>query len=190
VMATGISGLAYVPAELSAITPDGPSPAALVSHSSQHSNLSGFAGQEVAVIGAGQSALESAALLHEAGAHVTILVRKSVRFGSPPKERSNSFTAMVPRPRSPLGPTWRIYPFSHAPAAFRYLPPDERLRLVARVLGPLGAWWLRDRVVGQIPILNEHPVREVALDGNKVVLSPACADGRHSKLKVDHLIAA
>jgi hypothetical protein len=36
-----------------------------------------FAGKRVAVIGAGQSALESAALLHEAGAHVEVIARQT-----------------------------------------------------------------------------------------------------------------
>ena len=40
----------------------------LVSHAADHSDLSLFAGRSVIVVGAGQSALESAALLSEAGA--------------------------------------------------------------------------------------------------------------------------
>jgi lysine/ornithine N-monooxygenase len=190
VVATGISGLAHVPDELASMTPAGPSPTARVSHSSQHSNLSAFAGRKVAVIGAGQSALESAALLHEAGADAVVLARRPARFGFPPKEPSGRLAAMFPQPHSPLGPTWRIYPFSHAPALFRYLPPETRLRLVARVLGPLGAWWLRDRVVGQVPILNEHAVRHAERDGDGVLLSMSCADGQRSTLRVDHVLAA
>src|SRR5579864_1996087 len=45
-------------------------PPELVTHSSEHRDLARFAGAEVVVVGAGQSALESAALLHEAGARV------------------------------------------------------------------------------------------------------------------------
>ena len=33
---------------------------------------------------------------------------------------------MLPEPNSPLGPTWRIYPFSHAPFMFRYLPAETQ----------------------------------------------------------------
>ena len=50
-------------------------PARLVSHASAHRDLGTFAGKRVLVLGGGQSALESAALLHEAGAVVEVLVR-------------------------------------------------------------------------------------------------------------------
>ncbi|HWM99223.1 MAG TPA: FAD/NAD(P)-binding protein, partial [Streptosporangiaceae bacterium] len=69
VMASGLNGFAHVPQELAtAAGQQGLKPEGLVSHSSQHRDLSRFAGRDVAVIGAGQSALESAALLHESGA--------------------------------------------------------------------------------------------------------------------------
>jgi lysine/ornithine N-monooxygenase len=190
VVATGISGGAHIPDELAALTPGGPSGEALVSHSSQHRTLSSFADRKVAVIGAGQSALESAALLHEGGADAAVLVRRSARFGSRPKHPSNRVTALLPQPRSPLGSTWRIYPFSHAPGYFRYLPQQTRLRLVARVLGPLGAWWLRDRVVGLVPVLDGHAVLRAELDGDGVLLSTSCPDGKHAFMRVDHVLAA
>ena len=56
-------------------------PAAQASHCYEGRQLAGFAGKRVAVIGAGQSALESAALLHEAGAEVEVLARiESLRW--------------------------------------------------------------------------------------------------------------
>lgn len=190
VVATGISGLAYVPGELAGIVPGGPSAGGLVSHSSQHDNLAGFRGARVAVIGAGQSALESAALLHEAGAAATVLARGTARFGTPPANPTNPFLEKLPQPHSPLGPTWRIYPFSHAAGLFPYLPAETRLRLVKRVLGPLGAWWLADRVVGRVPILNEHAVRGATQEADGIALATSCADGHHSTLRVDHVLAA
>ena len=190
VVATGITGLAHVPDALVPITPGGPSATGPVSHSSQHSNLAAFGGAKVAVIGAGQSALESAALLHEAGAQATVLARRTARFGTPPKQPASGLAARLPQPRSPLGPTWRIYPFSHAAPLFPYLPPETRLRLVRQVLGPLGAWWLHDRVVGQVPILDQHAVLSATLDGNEVLLRTSCEDGQHGTLRFDHVIAA
>src|SRR2546422_3130333 len=50
-------------------------PAELCSHSSDHSDLSPFAGRRVAVVGGGQSALECAVLLLEAGADVEVIIR-------------------------------------------------------------------------------------------------------------------
>ena len=46
-----------------------------VSHCYEGRKISEFAGKRVAVIGAGQSALESAALLHEAGSEVELIAR-------------------------------------------------------------------------------------------------------------------
>jgi FAD-dependent urate hydroxylase len=190
VMAGGMADYAYVPEELAAAAPAGPSPAAAVSHSSQHHDLSGFAGQDVAVIGAGQSALESAALLHEAGAKVQVLARGQARFGSPPKPAARGPARLLPRPHSPLGPTWRIYPFSHAAGFFRYLPAQTRLDLVKRVLGPLGAWWLRDRVEGRIPIRQGLRIRHAKQEGSKVLLTLESAAGQPTELEVGHVIAA
>ena len=69
-------------------------PRAVRSHSYEHADLAGFAGLRTAVIGSGQSALESAALLREAGANVEVLARApSIRWlgelsGSAPASRS------------------------------------------------------------------------------------------------------
>jgi FAD-dependent urate hydroxylase len=190
VMASGLNGFAHVPPVLAAATGEqGVGPESLVSHSSQHRDLSGFAGREVAVIGAGQSALESAALLHEIGATVQVLARGQVRWGLPPKPPRDGLLGMLPEPNSPLGPTWRIYPFSHAPFMFRYLPTDTRIKLVRRVLGPLGAYWLRERVDGQLPVLDGHRVTAARSDGGKIALTVASAAGTKD-LSVDHVIAA
>ena len=61
VIATGMSHRAYIPAALAQL------PAELLSHSGTHRELSGFKRRDVTVIGGGQSALETAALLQEAG---------------------------------------------------------------------------------------------------------------------------
>jgi cation diffusion facilitator CzcD-associated flavoprotein CzcO len=191
VMANGLNGFAHVPSELAAAVggPDGLSPRGLVSHSSQHDNLSMFAGKEVAVVGAGQSALEDAALLHESGASVRVLVRGQARWGLPPKPARTGALSVLPEPNSPLGPTWRIYPFSHAPFMFRYLPEQTRINLVRSVLGPLGAWWLRERVDGKLPVQEGHRVTAVRAADGKAVLTVAAAAGS-SELAVDHVIAA
>ena len=97
VIASGLTSFSYIPPELAAAAPEGPSPAGPVSHSSQHTDLSGFAGRAVAVVGGGQSALEGAALLHEAGAQVTVLVRGTARFGDPPREPATGLMSLLPR---------------------------------------------------------------------------------------------
>src|SRR5271169_14733 len=69
VVAGGISPFATRPAEFSGI------PSALASHTSEHNDLRRFKGQRVVVIGAGQSALESAALFKEAGIEAEVIGR-------------------------------------------------------------------------------------------------------------------
>ena len=69
VIATGVLPYAYIPDELSSLPPE------LVTHASEHHDLSRFKGRRVAVLGAGQSALETSALLHELGADVQVVAR-------------------------------------------------------------------------------------------------------------------
>ncbi len=69
VIATGIASFAWRPRQFNAVPPT------LASHSSEHRDFGRFAGRRVAVVGGGQSALESAALLHESGAAVEVIVR-------------------------------------------------------------------------------------------------------------------
>ncbi|MEV0112037.1 FAD-dependent oxidoreductase [Streptomyces sp. NPDC050844] len=186
VVATGLSGLAQLPPELAAAVPDGPTPTGPVSHSSQHHDLSRFSGRDLIVVGAGQSALETAALAAEAGANVRVVARGkgSVGFGAPPWEQPRL------RPESPFGRAWSLYAISYYPHPYRYLPPQARHFLVRRILGPLGAWWLRDRFEGKV---ETHEVRRVASadvrDGSPV-LRVETLGGRTRELSADHVMAA
>jgi lysine/ornithine N-monooxygenase len=189
VVASGLAGFARVPAGLAAVSPEGPSRDGLISHSSQHHQLARFSGQRIAVIGAGQSALESAALLHESGAQVELIARRPVRFGELP-HLDQEHRGLLTSPRTPLGPAWGLYPFSHWAGAFRFLPARTRRHLVRQVLGPLGAWWLKDRVVGQFPIHDGYHLEAVQRVGDLAILELATAGGHRIKVRADHVIAA
>src|SRR5207249_4359463 len=69
VVAAGLEPFPFRPPEFEGL------PGALASHSMEHRDFSSFAGQRVAVIGGGQSAMEAAAFLNEAGAEVESIVR-------------------------------------------------------------------------------------------------------------------
>ena len=70
VVAVGVEHFAYAcPTQLAGL------PSSVCTHSSAHTDLAVFRDQEVIVVGAGQSALESAALLHENGADVQLVAR-------------------------------------------------------------------------------------------------------------------
>ncbi|MFF7642069.1 FAD-dependent oxidoreductase [Streptomyces canus] len=186
VVATGLSGLSHLPPELSAAAPDGPAPTGPVSHSSQHHDLSRYSGKELIVVGAGQSALETAVLAAEAGAQVRVVARGrgSVDFGAPPWKQPRL------RPESPFGRAWSLWALTHYPHPYRRLPAGARHYLVRRVLGPLGAWWLRDRFEGKVQVTEvDRILKADTADGRPTleVLTPAKSPDR---LGADHVIAA
>ncbi|MER5944042.1 NAD(P)-binding domain-containing protein [Streptomyces sp. NPDC001928] len=185
VVATGLSGLAHLPPELAGAAPDGPSPAGPVSHASQHHDLSRFSGKDLLVVGAGQSALETAALAAEAGARVRVVVRGrgSVGFGTPPWEQPRF------RPQSPFGRAWSLWALCYYPHPYRYLPAQLRHYLVRHVLGPLGAWWLRDRFEGKAEITEVARIIRAEAPDRRPVLTVRTDDGRTRQLSADHVIA-
>jgi FAD-dependent urate hydroxylase len=178
VIATGVLPHVYIPAELSGL------PSGLVSHTSDHHRFDQFRGRHVAIVGAGSSALETAALLHEAGGEVQLIVRcpDSPVWG----ERAKPLTPLVRIRNNKLCEGWKC-PFWNSPTAFRRLPQGVRVIKAKTVLGPLGAWWLKDRVEGVIEILGQTHVRSAEPSGSGVRLQ---LDGpSRSSLEVDHVIA-
>jgi hypothetical protein len=183
VVASGHFGYAHSPDALRAIARE------FVSHASDHADLSGFSGRTVAVIGAGQSALESAVLLREAGAEVHLLVRgTSILWGNPPGAYAGPL-GRIGKPNSPLGPGWSLFALSRAPELVRYLPAEARLFLMRNILGPSGAWWLRDRFK-RLTIALETTVEAARLSNGKIALQLITIAGARSTLAVDHVVAA
>ena len=178
VIATGVLPHFYIPAELSSL------PSELVSHTADHRQFDQFRGRRVAIVGGGSSALETAALLHEAGGEAQLVVRcpDSPVWGT----RALPLTPLVRLRNNKLCEGWKC-PLWNSPTAFRRLPQDMRVEKARTVLGPLGAWWLRPRVEGVIEILGKTHVRGAEPSGSGVRL---LLDGpSRSSLDVDHVIA-
>jgi hypothetical protein len=153
--------------------------------------MSVFNGSNVAVIGGGQSALETAALLRESGASVHLVVRQpSLAWNPTPMMRRRSLYERWRYPISNLGTGLRLWVYTNTPMLFHYLPQQTRGRIVRTALGPAGGWWLRDRVVGRLPILLGHVVQRSETRSDHVVLHLQGQDGRNLELKADHVIAA
>ncbi|MEV5437070.1 NAD(P)-binding domain-containing protein [Streptomyces sp. NPDC052682] len=186
VLATGAVPFAYVPGELHECVKAG-----MASHSSAYRDLGAFAGQRVAVLGAGQSALESATLLHEAGAHPTVIVRSAtVRFDHPPPLNGTSdHVRRGLKPDSPLGRGWLQLACRHG-TGYRHLPAPVRLQLLRSVPGPAGAWWLRERAQGRFPVLRGRTLLSALPEGGAVRLRLADAHGLSQTLVADHVLAA
>jgi predicted ATP-grasp superfamily ATP-dependent carboligase len=182
VLAVGTSYFSHVPHQLATL------PSELVTHSRDHSNLAKFAQRDVVVVGGGQSALETAALLKEQGARVQVLVRApSVLWNPAPSVPAG---LRLSGPQSALGRGWKSWFYCNGQGVFQHFPLQFRSMIVGRALGPAGAWWLKDRVLGRFPVLCGCEVREAREKGGRVCLSIVCADGRTNEISADHVIAA
>lgn len=167
VVATGIGSFPHRPAPFASL------PAERLSHTSDRVNrdLSRFAGQRVVVIGSGQSALESAALMQEAGAEVEVVVRRpSVRFlkSSPFLEwltdgKLNPFRA--PGKIGPVGINWLI----EHPHLFTLFPRRWQSWMNVRSIRPAGSSWLRRRTQNVI-FKTAREVVAASVSGAKVLL--------------------
>jgi thioredoxin reductase len=185
VLAVGITHFEYVPENLSKL------PAELLSHSARHHNLEKFKNRSVIVIGAGASALDLAGLLHEVGADVQLVSRREMLiFHSKPTGKPRSWWQQIRHPQSGLGPGMRSRFYSDLPMVFHHLPERIRLDVVRRALGPSGGWFIRDKVVGKVPLLLGYTPESGEVLNDKVRLHLRSKDGTKRELVAEHVIAA
>lgn len=185
VVATGVQHFAHVPGTLGTL------PTQVCTHPSAHRDLAVLAGREVAVVGAGQSALESAALLHESGARVTVLARTPhLVWNGEPLPSQRSIRRRLREPEATLGSGWSTWFYSTQPQLYRWLPAARRVRTARTALGPAGAAWLRARVEGKVRTLVGHSVRWAEAEPGGVWLGLRAADGATKEIAADHVLAA
>jgi thioredoxin reductase len=185
VLAVGITHFDYVPENLAHL------PAEFLSHSARHREVEPFRGKDVVVIGGGSSAMDLAGLLGEAGAKVQMVSRRTeLKFHSQPTGKPRSLWQQIRHPQSGLGPGMRSRFFADAPGVFYYLPERIRIEAVRRSLGPSGGWFIRDKVIGKVPLhLGCTPLGAEVRNGN-VHLRVRAQDGQERELVTGHLIAA
>jgi FAD-dependent urate hydroxylase len=185
VVAAGVEHFAALPTQLAEL------PSSVSMHSSALTEPSTFRDQRVIVIGAGQSALESAALLHESGADVQVVARTAkLAWNGPPLPLDRPFTQRLREPEAGLGSGWSTWFYSRHPELFRHLPRSTRVYRARTALGPAGACWLPGRVNGQFPVLLGHTLKWAGTDGGGVRLGFQGPVGRGRELTADHVIAA
>lgn len=184
-LAVGVMPFVHRPVALDAL------PTALASHSSGHSDLSGFKGKDVTVIGAGQAALETAALLAEQGAQPRVVARAHrVNWNTPPQPLERGLLTSLRDPHCGLGTGWPSWVWSEVPWAVRRLPGPARVRIAATALGPAGAWWLRERIENTVPVLLGQRLSAAEPSGGGVRLDLVTATGDRTAVETEHVIAA
>ena len=181
VVAAGIVPLAWRPPQFAGL------PVRLISHTADYSDLSVFEGRRVAVVGAGQSALESAALLAEAGAEAEVFVRERNVIWLPPEDLTDDPDAgffsyahrkvAIGSPKTAWLAAW--------PGLFRWLPYRVRELLRYRIVRARGSDWLKPRL-SRVPITTGRSISSASHRGDELVLK--LDDG--STREVEHLLLA
>jgi cation diffusion facilitator CzcD-associated flavoprotein CzcO len=179
VVAAGIARFAHYPPEFNCV------PKKLISHSAEHRDLRCFSGRRVIVVGGGQSAFESAALLSEGGADVELLMREpKVRWlrGSVDFRASLGMWRRLLYPATDVGPPG-LNQLIARPHLFRLLPRPLRVRFAYRAIRPAAATWLRNRMDAVKITAGRNILRAAGANGGvRVELS----DG--TRREGDHLL--
>jgi hypothetical protein len=143
-----------------------------------------FAGKRVAVIGAGQSALESAALLHEVNAQVEVIAREShLRWIGMHSwlHHMGAISSLLYSPHD-VGPVGISRLVAH-PKLVSHIPLKLRDRIRTRAVRPAGARWLPERLAA-VKITTGSSVSQAKAFGDEIILK--LNDG--SERRVDHVL--
>ena len=177
VVAAGIDKYAHVPPFASGL------PESVASHTRAHHDFGLFRGATVAVVGGGQSGIESAALLNEAGAQVELIARGPIRWLKLHDYRGPGRRLLyAPSDVGPPGLNWLL----HFPLVFRRFPVRTRKAITRRAVRPAGARWLIDRVMGQVRMTTQTEVLRATHEPPGACLQ--LSDG--TTRLVDHLLLA
>jgi cation diffusion facilitator CzcD-associated flavoprotein CzcO len=168
VIAAGISSFTWRPQEFDGL------PSSLATHTSQHVDFQRFEGKAVLVIGSGQSALESAALLHENGAVVEIVARtRQIRWLGGVVSRTihrgfgSSISKLLYAPTD-VGPAGVSQIVARPDLVRRFSRPIQDW-LRKRSIRPAGARWLVERLKN-VPMHLGRKVTSATLKGERVVI--------------------
>ncbi len=178
VVATGIGPFKKKPAVFQDLSPQ------QAMHCYEGRGVRKFAGKKVVVIGAGQSALESAALLHEAHADVEVIAREpQVRWIG-----QHSWLHHMGPVSSMLYSSHDVGPLGISrlvayPKLVSQIPLGLRDKIRVRAVRPAGARWLPERLA-PVKITTGRSVSQAKSTGDEVALK--LDDG--SERRVDHVV--
>ena len=178
VVAAGIGSFQRIPPIFASLPPS------QVSHCYQGRDLRNFSGARVAIIGSGQSALESAALLQESGAVVELIARSPVlRWigGHSWLRHLGPISSMLYSPPD-VGPAG-ISRLVAVPRLVKHIPLSIRDKIRTRAVRPAGARWLPPRLK-EVKLTTGRFVTEAASVGPTVEIR--LDDGTHRS--ADHVL--
>jgi hypothetical protein len=161
VVAAGIEPFAWRPPEFAGLPPE------KISHSVDQADLGRFAEARVCVVGGGQSAIESAALLHEAGANVEVIARAQsvnwlVRSGWLHRAGPLRRLLYAPSDIGPAGVSWLV----QLPGIFRRIPRRIQDPLAERSVRAAASAWLVPRVADVPMALGQRVVSADEVGGH------------------------
>ena len=184
-LAVGISHFAYIPPNLEIL------PAEFVSHSFRHRDVGQFRGKHVTINGAGASAMDLAALLHESGARVTVIARSSsVVFNDNRGTAPRSLWERIRHPDSGVGPSLKGWFFTTYPQIVHHFPQSVRINIVRRFLGPAAGWTVKERIVDRVPLVLGSLISRAEMRDGGVHLTLQRNDGTVQEHRTEHVIAA
>ncbi len=156
----------------------------VASHTGDHRDLGRFSGARVLVVGGGQSALESAALLHESGARAEVVVRADHLNWLHGGKYHRMLGRLAPLAYAPtdVGPMG-LSRLVAVPGAFRGLPRPVQDPLAYRAIRPAGAAWLTARL-RDVPIAMSASIVSATATARGVQVRFADGDERTA----DHLL--
>jgi len=146
IVATGLSYLDAIPAAFREL------PQEISKHTFHLSDYSEYRGKRVAIVGGGASAIEAGALVHEAGGFPEVFIREPNVLIYDRTPRYRSLRERILQPSSPIGNGKVPFLIGHFPQLPFLLPEARRLRLLSAFVPPSAPWWIKDRVVGVVPM--------------------------------------
>jgi hypothetical protein len=184
VVAVGLNPFKRLPHEAADL------PADLCSHSSEYGSLEPLDGKEVIVVGSGSSATDLAALLSERGILVSLIAR-APRLDFADRPRHRTIFERATSPMCGIGHGWTLGACARYPQLIRLLSDDRRIRLAnAKELGPLGGAFVKDRVVGKVPVWLGCTLLSTETRDGKILFDLRDASGARQSLRGDHVIFA
>jgi cation diffusion facilitator CzcD-associated flavoprotein CzcO len=185
VMAVGVTWFAYTPDMLAKL------PATAVSHTYAHRDVSQFKGREIAIVGSGSSAIDTAHALQDAGASVRLIARRPrLSYTSNPDPSDVKLVNWLKNPPTTIGRGWGSFICAETPLLFYRLPRHLKDRAIASHMHPAAGWFMREQVEGRLPVsLGSALAKAEAKDG-RVALTLADQAGREETLGFDHVMAA